>query len=196
MSESFNPYQSPQAPPAQSFGPPFDQQAAIAGVWRKGDLLVMDKRAQLPNVCVKSNLPAERFLKRKLAWHHPLISISILASPLIYIILAAILTKRATIHIGLTEEWHARRRTRLIVTWLLILTSAAMLVGGFVLVDQMRDVAPLMFLGALILFIAGLIFGVVATRLVTPTKITDDLVFIKGVHPDFLAGLPEFPYPT
>jgi hypothetical protein len=31
--------------------------------------------------------------------------------------------------------------------------------------------------------------------MVYPARITNDFVYLKGVHPDFLARLPEWPFP-
>jgi hypothetical protein len=120
----------------------------------------------------------------------------VLASPIIYIILAAILSKRATIHVGLTDEWYARRRMRIIITWVLALVSGAMMLGGCVLADQLQELTLLFLLGGLILFIGALIFGSMAARLVYPAKITDTHVFLKGVNAQYLDGLPEWPYPV
>jgi len=38
----------------------------MGGLWREGQLLVMDRNARLPNICVKSGQPAQRFLARNL----------------------------------------------------------------------------------------------------------------------------------
>jgi hypothetical protein len=105
-----------------------------------------------------------------------------------------VLSKKATINIGLTDEWYGRRRMRIIITWLLVLASGGMLLATCVLMDQVGDLMPLLMLAGFLLFIGALIFGVLATRIVTPAEITDHHVFLKGVHPEFLAGLPDWPY--
>jgi di/tricarboxylate transporter len=48
-------------------------------------------------------------------------------------------------------------------------------------------------LGVIIFFI-GCIYGSVCSRMVVQTRIDDHFVWLKGVHPDFLAELPEWPY--
>lgn len=191
MTSDINPYQSFAAESG-----PVAAEVAGQGLWRQGKLLVIEKTAELPYVCIKSNEPADGRLTRKLTWHHPLISVSILASPIIYIILAAILSKRATIHIGLSDAWFAKRRTRIVIAWLLSLGGFGALVSGIVLMNniQMQNTAPLLMFGGFIAFIVGIIYGLVAGRLVTPDKITDHHVWLKGVHPEFLAGLPEWPH--
>jgi uncharacterized membrane protein len=153
----------------------------------------MHKAASLPDWCVKSNQPAYgRRLKRNLNWHHPMIALLVRISPLIYIIVALIVMKRATIHIGLSEAWFARRRQAILVAWGLILASIALFVAGAAFIDRAPE-AGWLFLLAIGLFFGGAIYGLVAARMVRPTRITDTHVWLKGVHPDFLAGLPELP---
>src|SRR5262245_24349515 len=41
------------------------------GIWRDGNRLVMSKDAELPYVCIKTNQPADGWLRRKLYWHSP-----------------------------------------------------------------------------------------------------------------------------
>src|SRR5438445_9109093 len=106
--DSRNPYASPREAgynPGQAvFNAPF------AGLWAQGDLLVMHKLAPLPDICLKSNLPSTRRLKRSLSWHHPGYYFFILLHILIYIIVALIVRKSATIYVPLTDEWFIRRR--------------------------------------------------------------------------------------
>jgi hypothetical protein len=61
-------------------------------------------------------------------------------------------------------------------------------------VDQHEQAAALIIIGPFVL-LAGAIYGVVAARMVAPTRITDDHLWLKGVHADFLAELPVWPYP-
>jgi hypothetical protein len=171
------------------------QQAIPGGVWRQGRLLVMHKRAQLPPICIKSNQPSSQWLKRNLAWHEPWIVITVLAGLLIYVILALILTKRATIYIGLTEEWAARRRTRMIVCWLLGLAFLGMIPAGIALFVNTNQ--PGWMLLMVVGFIGSLVVLVVAqylVGLVSPQRISDEYVWLKGVNQEFLDRLPEFPY--
>ena len=188
-----NPYASPQVPiPAQlvqqaPFGAP------PGGLWRKGSVLVMHRMATLPSRCIKSNQPATGWLKRNLAWHHPAVFLAILAGLLIYIILALILTKRATIHVGLTDEWFARRRNAIIVAWGLVLLSIVMFIGGIAAVDQ-TELAPWLIFGSIVLFFVGALYGLLRARIVTPERIDDQYIWLKGVHPSILAELPPWPH--
>jgi len=153
----------------------------------------MWKGSQLPARCVKSNQPTERRLKRSLYWHHPAIYLSILISILIYVILALILRKSATIYVGLSDAWFAKRHRAMIAGWLLVLAGMAMFVLGIGSVDR-SHAFPWLLLASPFVFLGGAIYGLLAARMVTPQRISDDYVWLKGVHPDFLADLPEWPY--
>jgi hypothetical protein len=191
MSSMENPYQAPQA-----YSPPFKAGAVAesAGLWRQGPLLVMHKNAPLPPRCVKSNAPTVRTLKRSLTWHHPAVYIALLFNLLVYIILAIVLSKRATIYIGLCDEWFARRRRAMLIGWGMVLASIGMFVGGLAMIDRNDGMVALLIFGSFVVFLVGAIYGLIAARMVAPTRITDDYVWLKGVHRDFLATLPDWPY--
>ncbi|MBL8889055.1 MAG: hypothetical protein JNL67_03695 [Planctomycetaceae bacterium] len=191
MSSSYNPYQTPVATP-----PPFPAYAGPpvagldGGLWREGNLLVMDKRATLPPRCVKSNVPTNRTLKRSLSWHHPAVFITILAGLLIYVIIALIVRKTATIHIGLSDDWFAKRRLTIAVSWMIVLAGIALFVAGISLADRSNNLIFLVPV-SLLVFFGGAIYGLIGSRMVAPTKITDTHVWLKGVHPDYLAQFPD-----
>lgn len=189
MSFDDNPYKPPQ------FADAIVDAAVVQhyGLWRKGNILVMHKNVQLPDRCVKSNVPTNRRLRRNLSWHHPAIFLSILISLLVYIILALILRKTAIIYIGLSDEWFARRRRAILVGWLTTLAAIAMFVIGIASIDQ-SEIVPWLILVGVVLFFFGLIWGLVRARMVSPARISDEYVWLKGVHPEFLADLPVWPH--
>jgi hypothetical protein len=41
--------------------------------------------------------------------------------------------------------------------------------------------------------LGGLLYGLNASTLVTAQRITNDYIWLRGVHPEFLASLPEWP---
>lgn len=166
--------------------------APRGGLWRDGRTLVMDKHAELPNRCVKSNQPADRWLKRRLAWHHPAIVLTVFAGLLVYIIIALVVRKTATIQIGLSEEWYAKRRRATIIGWLLVLTGIGMLVAGIAMVGKKGDVGGPLILFGILVALGGAIGGLMGSRMVYPRKITNTHVWLKGVCPEFLEGLPQW----
>lgn len=186
-----NPYAAP-AMPAEVMPP---QQPGLEGLWRKGNLLVMHKLAPLPPICVKSNQFATHWLKRKLQWHNPWVALTLI-SPLIYIIVALIVTKRATINIGLSEVWYARRKTRLLIAWCIVLTAFAVAGLGIWLanVPGRTEAGMLIVLLSFFILIAAGVYGQFACRLVYPARIDDSYVWLNGVNREFLDRLPLWPY--
>ena len=159
-----------------------------SGVWRDKSKMIVSKGAQLPDRCVKCNAPAHGAkLKRKLSWHHPAIFILILVATLIYFIVAMIVRKTATVEVGLCQEHMAKRRRNVFITLALILLG----VLGFVLTVIFGDNNFL--LAGIFLILAGIIYGVVALRIVTPARIDDRFVWLNGVNKDYLNELPQWP---
>ena len=159
-----------------------------SGVWRDKSKMIVSKGSQLPDRCVKCNAPAHGAkLKRKLSWHHPAIFILILVATLIYFIVAMIVRKTATVEVGLCQEHMAKRRRNVFITLALILLG----VSGFVLTVIVGDNNFL--LAGIFLILAGIIYGVVALRIVTPARIDDRFVWLNGVNKDYLNELPQWP---
>lgn len=191
MSGSVNPY----APP-----PIVAEQVNVlglggqdGGVWRSGKLLVMHKSARLPARCIKSNEPSERSLKRNLVWYPQWIILTILIAWPIFLVLALILQKKATIEIGLTEAWVRRRRQRIAITWGVALLGVALFAIAIALLDATDGGSSILMLAALAALIGALIYGTTAARLVSPTKIDDRFVYLKGACAEYLAQFPEWP---
>jgi hypothetical protein len=188
-----NPYAAPREMNPFADAAAMQQSGAATGLWREGNVLVMHKAAPLPDICVKSNLPATRRLKRVMYWHHPAIFLTLLISILIYAILALCLRKKAVIHIPLTDDWFARRRMRILVAWSIVAVGVLTFVAGIALIDQ-YDLAPLFLLLGVVLVIAGALVGALGARLVYPSRITDEYVWIKGINREYLDRLPVWPY--
>jgi hypothetical protein len=193
-SEPVNPYAAPQIP--GGYMPVLDPAQGFPGLWRQGDLLVMHKQAPLPPICLKSGEPATRRLRRKLQWHEPWLALTILIAIPVYVIIALIMTKRATLMIGLTEEWAARRMRRMMIAVGLALGSIAMAMAGIFLGNLAQGYEGWFSLLPLAVFtlIGAALYGQYACRLVWPQRITDQYVWLKGVHPSFLDQLPVWSY--
>jgi hypothetical protein len=97
----------------------------------------------------------------------------------------------------LTEEWFARRRRRMLITWGIVLAAFAFIGLAIFLGNQPNGepFAGFCILLALVLLIVGLAYGQYACRLVYPQKIDDSYVWLNGVNSGFLDRLPVWPYP-
>jgi hypothetical protein len=111
------------------------------------------------------------------------------------VILAMILTKRATIYVPLTEAWFARRQRRMLYAWGVGLACIGMIAGGIALAVQ-TDHGEYLLL-TLVGVIAGLfalVIGQMSVAMVSPNRMTDEYIWLKGVHPDYLNRLEVWPY--
>lgn len=191
MQNEINPY----APPplvAEVIAPP--KFAPVdGGLWHDGRLLVILKGTPLPPRCIKSNQPTDKSLKRNLVWYPPWIAVTVLFAWPIFLVLVLALQKKATIHVGLSDEWMARRRTRVAIVWGLALLGVATFAGGIAMLDHIEYAGGFMMLASLLILIGALIYGTTAARLVTATKIDDRFVYLKGACAAYLGELPEWP---
>ena len=126
-------------------------------------------------------------LKRRLSWHHPAIYLIIIVALLVYLIVALFLRKNAVVEVGLCEKHLARRRQGVLVIWLLLLVGLA----GFIMAMVAADATYL--LAGLGFFLAAIVYGLIAVRVVVPSKIDDKFVWLKGVNRDYLDQLPQWP---
>jgi hypothetical protein len=169
--------------------PPVQTAVQSLGPWRSGATLVLTPGLPLPNRCVKCNAPTERKLKRNLQWHNPLLYLLVCAGLLIYVIVALVLRKTAKIEIGLCDVHFKKRRMAMLICWGLFIGG----IGGFVLAGSINKGWPA--LAGLVAILASAVYAAVGTSPVSPKKI-DDKVWLNGCGKEYLAELPEWPYPT
>jgi hypothetical protein len=176
-----NPYRAPQSD--------FSGGSRAGGgerVWRDGDVLVMDRDAQLPSRCIKCNRPASTRLLRKLSWHSPWLFLLIFAGILVYAIVAVIVRKRADVHIGLCTEHQQRRRRLSWIAWGLFGASIVSFIGS-----DVANTGAWVGVGFLLLLAAGVVCAL-AVRAVQPVRIDDRHVRLKGAGREFLSSLSTF----
>jgi hypothetical protein len=158
----------------------------VPTIWQSKSILVMSKQAPLPDRCVKCNAPTNHKLKRNLRWHHPALYILIFGGMLFYVILALVLSKTATINVGLCETHTEARKRDILITWGLVLLS----LGSFYFAGAAEQMG-FVFVG-LVLFFGGVIYGIARTRVVAPQKIDNEYVWLTGVNASYLQQFPEW----
>lgn len=157
------------------------------GIWRDNATLVMVKEALLPNRCVKCNEPAQSVrVRRRLSWHHPVLYLLIFVALIVYAILAAVLSKRAIVYIGLCPDHFQRRRTNLIVGLVLLVIG---LIGAII---AFANEYPMIGLVGLAVFLFAMVWLIVVSRIVTVKKIDDRLIWLNGINSSYLAQFPPW----
>lgn len=195
---SDNPYAvtTPLAPPVLPLGMGLDPRIPHP-VYRSGKLLILQRFGRLPvERCIKSNEPGERTLKRKLLWQPRYLLFLLFINVIVYALVSALFSKRATVVIGLSEYWYRKRLQRLAITWIGILLSIVAIGAGIAAEDRLGSGAPFVVLGGFIGLLGFIIYGMYGCRLIVATKMDDRCIWIKGAHPNYLDQLPEWPFPN
>jgi hypothetical protein len=169
--------------------------SGTTNAWCDGKNVVTRDNAELPARCYKCNETApNRPLKRKLYWHPPayywliVLGVVIRIGILLYIIVAIIVRKRATVEVHICPRHRTQRRLILIGGWggfilgfFMILGTASIVHGGWIVV-----LSVLLCLGSLITLMIGL-------RLARASRINKDgVVWMRGAGKEFLASLPPW----
>ncbi len=158
-----------------------------ARVWRSGKYVVMGLQAELPDTCVKCNAPVHGSrLKRKLRWHHPAIYLTLLLNILVYAVVAALTSKKADVNIGICALHRAKRVRAVIIAWVLALLGLGAIPWAI-----SADRGEMAVMGILV-FIAGLVWGVIGGRVVHAKKIDPERAWMGGCGKAYLEALPEW----
>ena len=185
------PPQSPGVPvPVLSYAAPGFGAQAVRGAWRDGPTVVVYQSAELPDACVKCGGPPERRLKRKLAWHPPIVYVGLLGGILPFAIMAMVMQKKVTVMVPMCGEHLQKRKRALLIAWTLSVGGLAVAIGG-PMVARPELLIPL----GIILFIVGIIFGVRTTNPLQPKKIELPYAYLKGACEMFLQQLPDLRQP-
>lgn len=181
---------NPYAPPADDVAPPRKgkgkSKKSRTRAFREGDHAVVPvDDPRLPKRCVVCNerVSGER-IRRTLTWHPQWVYATIFIGALIYVIVAAVTRKSATVEHALCEAHAARRRNGLFLLF-------GGLAGGLVLMvlGAVSNTGSLVALGS-IGMMGCIIAGAIMARTLTPAKIDEHYIRLN-VGPPFLESLPH-----
>jgi predicted RNA-binding Zn-ribbon protein involved in translation (DUF1610 family) len=169
----------------------------VFGVWREGKLLVMEPGGQLPYVCVRTNQPADEWLACRLSTRpRPFwLILMVVSGPcglFLYLVVGLLLRRRIDVRVGLCRERLERRRRGAGAALFVFAAGAAIVIAG-VFAPRPPDWGDWLILAGFSVIAVGALIRVYAVHVVYAVRITDDLAWIAGVHPDVLDRLPEFP---
>ena len=132
------------------------------GAWRSGETLIIARGAQLPEYCLKTNQPTYGNSLRVGRFDFPV-----------------------------SGEWLAKRRQYYILGWTLVVTALFLLFFAVDDVARRRGEFSLVWFGlALVIAVSGVLI-LVQMRLVSIVSASDDMLWVRGAHPEFLQRFPE-----
>ena len=156
--------------------------------WREGKKVVAHSQTALPPRCYKCNQDVTGPpMTRKLLWHPPGYYLFIFFNLIVYVIVAMIVRKKATLDIYLCDQHIRRRKNFIIAGW-----GGAGL--GFLAMccGVIFNLGWLTALGAVVI-LAAAVTGIAGSRVASPTRIKGDKVWLTGSGKEFLASLPPLP---
>lgn len=185
MSEE-NPYAPSQVTLDESLSPPLPAR----GFHRNGDLLVISDGAVLPARCIKTNQPissADWTRAKKVYWTPPWVWFLVLASPLIAVIVSAILQKKATLTYSLSRSVRVGYLKKTTFSLSVFVLGLVLMIYSFGNESSSWQMAGI--IGGISMLFLGLILAVVLSRAISVKKYQDGWFSIKGCSPEFLASI-------
>jgi hypothetical protein len=197
-----NPVKQPHSEPKESEPeikkpPQFQESKRVENVFRTGNTMVIQRGALLPDRCIKTNDTEDLKIKKiTLRWHSPLIYLTIFAGLLVYVIVAVICTKKATIQVPVSQRVLRKHLIFLIATWVCVFLGIVAFGYPIIAMDSISntDNIGLIILFSVLLFILAIIVYLIGGRIVTASKIDDYYVWIKGVNSEYLSEIPQWQY--
>ena len=161
-------------------------------MWRCGSLLIARRGVPFPDRCVKTNEPAHgRRIQQGLMWHPAWVYLTHLLTPWVYAVLARRFSREVTIDIGVCERVFRKRRRGLLLAGIVVVAGFAMMICGIEMIHQ-GMIGAVLVAGGILVVLAAIFLGMNASLIISPKWITDEFIWIKGIHPDFLGELPEW----
>lgn len=155
--------------------------------WAERNLLLAYDRAILPPRCIKCN--SDQNLKAKtqtIAWASPwLYLLLIFPGVLIGCIIILLVQKKVVLQYHTCAACRAKK-LRVILITLALIVSAIVSIGLGINYEN----GVLILLG-FFMFFGSLIYVLFAGRYFVPVSIQNNVVTLKGIHPDFLRNLPS-----
>jgi hypothetical protein len=156
--------------------------------WRDGKRVVAFDKTVLPARCFRCNHDSVGVpMKRKLSWHPALYFALIFVNLFIYVIVAILVRKRATLDIFLCEKHRSQRKMYIIGAWSSVVVGTLVLVIGGVTNTGWMSVAGIL---VIVAAIVASVVGVLDARAVKIKK--DGSVWLRGAGKEFLASLPDW----
>ena len=183
-----NPYAPSRASLQKGTAPPEALRGNVTA-WRDHRVMVMLPDSPIPHRCIKCNEPADEPTKaRKVYWHSPWLYLLLLFNVLIFAIVAMVVRKKTIISLGLCANHKKRRRNIITLAWAGFLTGVVLVYLGAASSAGVWGV-----LVGVLVMLGAIVFGMVAGRVVVPTRIDKTYVRLKGCGEPYLETLPPFP---
>lgn len=160
-------------------------------------LRVREADGFLPPCCMCCGAPASATKAKKMQWCPPWVGILILAGLLPYVIVAMILTKRATVQAPLCDHHQGHWLNRLLLIWGSFFLFGLIGLAGVIFVanlppPDMDNVLPFVCIGSAVILVVWLVIVIACQNtVIRPKEITDTEITLTGVCEAFVNAVEE-----
>jgi hypothetical protein len=155
---------------------------------RRGKELHIPRFSALPPLCVNCGAAAQVPWRKKFYWHTQWIFLLVLLNIVVYLIVALIVRKQMELNVPLCDKHHAERKRYNLLGALF--TLGALPVGIFI-GTAFNDAEGFAWLTGFGMFVAGVVFLILAGKYLRPKKIDDQGGIFTGASEAFLTQLPN-----
>jgi hypothetical protein len=152
----------------------------------------------MPDVCMRCGEPATVIKRYRFVWHPFWCYLLIPMGLLIYVILAAVLTQQARIHVFLCDRHKRHWLVRTLAVWgtflslLIIWPAAFAMTSALIRPGSSSNVLGFLCIGSLVSLVAWLIsIPIIQWTAIHPTEITERTVTLTRVCPDYVDALAD-----
>lgn len=181
--EEMRPVYGGQLPPQPAYYP------AEVAYRRVGSEIALHQNAQLPQYCVKCGRQLGygdgAVIAQKMRWHHPAVYAAVI-SPLIYVILAAVLSKRFTVDVPLCNEHLTKRKNTGRAIAAASLAFFATIFAAFSV--EWAGIGFVLILAWILTLIIGIQYSYKPLRV---KRVEGSYYYLEGAAEDFLSILPH-----
>lgn len=167
-------------------------------VYCEKKLLVVQRGAQLPARCVKTNEPTETFFRRQYYWYPAWAqNLRFIIGGILFYLMTVRVRQKFELQLGVSPSVMRNRRMWIAIAWIGGLSGLALMFLPIFLSGQRPGQTDglhliLVVLGVIV-GVVSLILGFVRAAIVSQKKITKNYIWLSGAGPDFLESLPVFP---
>src|SRR6516162_3224465 len=151
----------------------------------------------LPAVCMCCGATASTTKVKKMQWCPPWVGVLILAGLLPYVIVAVILTKRATVQAPLCEQHQGHWLNRLLLIWGSFFLFGLIGLAGIIFAANLpppdaENVFPFVCIASIVLLVVWLVIVIACQNtVIRPKEITDTEITLTGVCEAFVNAVEE-----
>ena len=173
-------------PADNPFAPPTSASlGATDDAWAEGDELVTLPEATLPLICAKCGHTEDvQHVPLKVQWTPFWARLTILLSPIVFLIVYFIVRKKAHVQVGLCPSHRSQRMMGMVGGYGALGVGILALLGG--VFTGSEDLMLMGFMGGMVLIVVGVLLAVLMAMPLRVIRVSDSEARFKGAHPELL----------